>query len=111
MIYWWQFSEKRTTTRRSRKAAKVDQAKQERIKQRIIELANAGIITDTADIYLQGGLVAEVSICWDDAAPVLVDIITWGDYQGYAQLDQQEARYFKRTNTMQYWEALAAALE
>jgi hypothetical protein len=89
----------------------MDQAKQERIKARIIELANAGIITDTTDIYLQGGLVAEVSICWDDAAPVLVDIITWGEYQAYAQLDPEDARYFKRTNRMKYWEALAAALE
>ena len=89
----------------------MDQTKKQRIKQRIIELANAGIITDTTDIYLQGGLVAEVSICWDDPAPVLVDIITWGEYQAYAQLDPEEARYFKRTNRMKYWEDIAAAVQ
>jgi len=80
--------------------------KQHKVKQRIIELVHKGVITDTTDIYLKNGLVAEVSIAWDDDNPVLVDIITWNEYQSYCQLDREEASYFKRTNTLDFWESL-----
>ena len=79
---------------------------QYKVKQRIIELVHKGVITDTTDIYLKGGLVAEVSIAWDDIDPILVDIVTWGEYQSYCQLDRDEVAYFKKTNTLDYWEAL-----